>query len=477
MAKTVYFMNGGVNSYWSTDGNWSTTGSSGPANSTHAVATDTAIFDAGSPNCIVDTASACATLTMTNYAAARTFTFNGTLTITASSTLPTAAVTFAGTSDLICTTSLTITANSKTLPGGLQLKGTSQTYVITGTTLGVTGLLTLSGTTGIVVNTASSGALSVAGGITVSTATTGTCGITMTGGTFRSTAAAISNSITIAGNVTLYSGTNLIAASGTPTWTYSSGTITYGTSVLSVASSMTFTNTGGQFDIYDLIITAAATITINTNILYMHGTLTLSTGICTFAGNNSWTCVNLAQTTTTAAVAHVLANSLTYTVTTDMTILSARSSYGVTFNNTSGTTRAILTLALGATQKLCFVSAGYIDSSLGQTICGMGGTVTNALNWASGVTSGNLIPLALGGALAVAGVTKDSTGAVDVSSVCYLCRDNGNNTMNFIAYQTSNGTTGAYSFTTPAGSTYFVVSFKTGPPNVMDVTDRTLSAA
>lgn len=76
----------------------------------------------------------------------------------------------------------------------------------------------------------------------------------------------------------------------------------------------------------------------------------------------------------------------------------------------------------------------------------------------------------------VAGITKDNAGNVLGSCDVYLFLDNGDNTVTFIAHAVSNPTTGAYSFGTGAGSTYFVVAFKAGAPNVMDVTDRTIVA-
>ena len=65
MAK--YFMSGGVDNNWATDTNWSTTASSGPNNTTHAVAGDDVILDSGSPNCTIAAAAAAATLVCTGY--------------------------------------------------------------------------------------------------------------------------------------------------------------------------------------------------------------------------------------------------------------------------------------------------------------------------------------------------------------------------------------------------------------------------
>lgn len=87
------------------------------------------------------------------------------------------------------------------------------------------------------------------------------------------------------------------------------------------------------------------------------------------------------------------------------------------------------------------------------------------------------LKVAGGETVAVAGITKDNNGDVLGSCDCYLFKDNGDNTAVYIGHQVSNASTGAYSFSTYAGSTYFVVAFKDGSPAVMDVTDRTLTAA
>lgn len=75
------------------------------------------------------------------------------------------------------------------------------------------------------------------------------------------------------------------------------------------------------------------------------------------------------------------------------------------------------------------------------------------------------------------GFTKNNDGGVEVSCKCFLVKDNGDNTFTEIAYQLSNGVTGAYSFTgildnDPA---YQVISWKDGSPNIFDVTDHVLT--
>ena len=77
----------------------------------------------------------------------------------------------------------------------------------------------------------------------------------------------------------------------------------------------------------------------------------------------------------------------------------------------------------------------------------------------------------------IAGITYGNTGAVLGACDVYLFCDNGNNTATFLGNATSNATTGAYSFTVSGEQAgYFVVAFKTGSPNVADITTRGLTA-
>ena len=74
------------------------------------------------------------------------------------------------------------------------------------------------------------------------------------------------------------------------------------------------------------------------------------------------------------------------------------------------------------------------------------------------------------------GITKDNDGSVLVSCECYLVKDNLDNTYTFIDHVTSDGVTGAYSFTglTDNDAQYQVISWKDDSPNVFDVSDHIL---
>src|SRR3989344_1900035 len=116
-----YFINGGVNSNWSTSGNWSAT-DGGAASGVKPASTDDVFFTANSPNCTADTAGVGLTLNFTGYAS--TITMTAGLTISGSVTLV-AAMTIAGTSGLIVNGTSTLTSNTKVWPNALALQGTS----------------------------------------------------------------------------------------------------------------------------------------------------------------------------------------------------------------------------------------------------------------------------------------------------------------------------------------------------------------
>lgn len=74
------------------------------------------------------------------------------------------------------------------------------------------------------------------------------------------------------------------------------------------------------------------------------------------------------------------------------------------------------------------------------------------------------------------GITKDKDGNVLGSCECFLFKDNGDNTLSFVAYQVSNASTGVYDFTglQDDDAAYLVYSVKDGSPNRFDVTDHVL---
>ena len=107
----------------------------------------------------------------------------------------------------------------------------------------------------------------------------------------------------------------------------------------------------------------------------------------------------------------------------------------------------------------------------------------SGVSFAVGVTDQTLIPGGIASLEAfgtpalgkeISGVTKNSSGSVLGSCHTFLCRDNGDNTCDYIAYVLSDAGTGAYSFIAPLGSDYFVLAWKDDSPHVFDVTDHVL---
>lgn len=267
-----FFMNGGVDSNWSSDSNWSTTASSGPNNTTHATSADSVTLDSGSPNCVIDTTCACTSFVCTGY----THTLSGTGSLSTTSTVTlVSGMTLSGSWDMIFAGSAIVTQSSggKTLPGGLQLNGTA-IYTLSGTWT-VTGALTVAG--GSTINT---GALSVAGGITMNGTLLGTSSVTMTGGTWSGAASArLQTPLTFAGNVTV---SGSVYARGN-TITYSSGTITTTGSTLFCEGLFNVTfNTSGMT--WNNVSVTNATYTLSSDLI-CSGTLTIaSTASTTFSG-------------------------------------------------------------------------------------------------------------------------------------------------------------------------------------------------
>ena len=506
-----HFVNGGGLLNWSLTANWSLT-EGGAGGQTVPSAAEDVFFDAGSPDCTLNTSAAKLAKTLTTSAYTGTLTFNVTLSVSGSITIG-AGTKWAGTAALIMLAAGTWTTNGNTIgvpvtignftsgtvtladdltiSGDLQLTNATSTtfsgnfhiYAATCTiaatqTVTIVHDVTISGLTTIATQTVLDGLYNWnTGGITISVgALTGTTTIVLMGGTLTASAAAISNSITFAGDVTLAAAIFYFAASGTPTLTHSSGTITTTGSTLSIASSCTLDTDPISWNNISLTGTTAITLTLN-SLLTATGTFTIANANITLDGTSGFTVGTLTHTVIAAARTFTFEEALTYTITTAMTApLPLNTSYKYNYTSAHGTTRTIITLGYGATQSNAQINPTRIDSSLGQCIFSYTGSFTDSLNWSNDLGHGRIIPEAGGESVTVAGITKDNAGVALGSCDVYLFRDNGGDTATYIAYQESNSVTGAYSFTVFPGSTYFVVAFKGGATPVMDVTDRTVTA-
>jgi hypothetical protein len=505
-----HWVNGGVNLNWSTVGNWSLT-EGGAGGQTVPSANEDVFFDVGSPDCTIDSSIRVAK-TLTTSAYTHTLTFNYSLRVSGSITIgantkyagdPTRYIAMYGASGTwtsngniigqaiyvgggtTCTCTL---ADALTSLGVFYLNNTTSTtfagdFHITADTCEISGSqtitivhdVTISGLTTISEANVINGLFNWnTGGLTTGGALTGTTTIVLTGGTWTG-GSAVSNSVTFAGDV-IVSGTIAYAASGTPTLTHSSGTITTTSSILSIASSCTLDTDPVSWN--NVTLTAALTLTIN-SLLTATGTLTLPNATITFNGTAGFTVGTLTHTAITlASKTFTFEEAVTYTITTAMTCThnTTQATYRYTYISADANIKTIITLGYGATQNVAFLDPTRIDSSLGQPIFSFTGAITNSYNWSNDLGHGRIIPEAGGESVTVAGITKDNSGVALGSCDVYLFRDNGTDTATYIAYQESNSVTGAYSFTVFPGSAYFVAAFKGGATPVMDVTYRDLAA-
>ena len=278
-----YFINGGVNSNWSTSGNWSAT-DGGAASGVKPAGTDDVFFTANSPVCTVDTAGVGLTLNFTGYAS--TITMTAGLTISGSVTLV-AAMTIAGASGLTVNATATLTSNGKTWPNALTIGTNTITYTLADN-WDVDGLLSIGVSGNSTINgfqiTASAGLTKDVGGVS------GTTNIIMDGtGTITQSnpSAAIKNNLTIntAGTIT-FNTTNPVKYD-TGTLTYTAGTVVTTGSTLHITSGATLAVSGITWNNVTLVPTGTGqTITFSEN-LNLTGLLTLtsSTSSLTLTGN------------------------------------------------------------------------------------------------------------------------------------------------------------------------------------------------
>jgi len=275
-----YFINGGVDSNWSTSGNWSAT-DGGAASGVKPTASDDVFFTSNSPNCTVNTAGVGLTLNFTGYAS--TITMTAGLTISGSVTLV-SAMTIAGTGGLIVSATSTLTSNTKVWPNALTLQGTS-THTLADN-WNVDGLLSVGGGT-ITINgfqiTASAG-LTQAGNNT-----SGTTNIIMDGTgtiTHSTSAGALRNNLTINTAGTITFATTFAFLYDTGTFTYTAGTVVTTGSTLTVGVTTTLAVAGITWNNVNLTTANGQTITLNEN-LNLTGLLTLasSTNSITLTGS------------------------------------------------------------------------------------------------------------------------------------------------------------------------------------------------
>lgn len=306
-----YFINGLVDSNWSSITNWSTT-SGGVGGSAVPTAADDVNFDANSPNCTVNTSARVAlTLNFTGYT--NTITMDQQISVSGSVTLV-AAMTIAGTGALLVIATSTLTSNGKTWPNTFGLRGTATHTLADAWTVSVF----LYG---------------------ASTLTTGVNGFTIT---------VLTNLDLSAGSTNVLIGTTEIIMTGT-------GNI------------VNFTSTGSLRN--PLTINTAGTITFPTGTFrYNTGPLKYVAGTVIASGTDL-NCV-LATTFDTAGTAMVFASltiiSLTYTLSSDLRITGL-----FTINGVAATTVNGFTLYIGGGISIPSAASSQV---LGTTVFRLTGT-------------------------------------------------------------------------------------------------------
>jgi len=233
----------------------------------------------------------------------------------------------------------------------------------------------------------SGGTIKLSGGFTLGAGTspvgttvinvTGTTTVTGSGGAYLGTPFVINAG---AGIVTFPNAGIFGYASTTNTFTYTSGVVVTSGNTLYLGPSTLNTN-GINWDAIIASYTGGGTINLTSPL--NANSLLLSFGPYTFGGTSGFNIKNLS---TTGAIGgggttHTLAAGVNYTITSAFTSTNGTSANREAFKSSVSGTKAILTLAQGATCDLSFVNATDIDSSQGRTIWTYKGVLTGTTNW------------------------------------------------------------------------------------------------
>jgi hypothetical protein len=361
-----FWVGGGSSANWSATGqtNWSAT-SGGSNNATVPGSSDDVTFNSsGNSSSTVSATITILSLTISS-GYTSTITHNAVVTVAGNLTLNT-GYTIAGSSAMTISAASTITGNSKAWANNMTFSG-ANTKTISGN-FTITGTLILTGTTTL--NQTGTDTIIIGGLTSNSAGTSGTARIKITGGTW-SGASTVSNNMDIAGNVTI-SG---LVYYNTNTLTYISGTVTTTSSTLNLQGNLTLNTNGITW--FNITVGTSATITLN-SLLTATGTLSLPSASVTMAGSFGFT-VGLLLYSNTSAATFTLVNTVTYTITTDLTARTSRTGSILLITSDHATNKAILTLNQGASCNL-LANLTRIDASGGRTIRTFNGTITSCTN-------------------------------------------------------------------------------------------------
>ncbi len=184
------------------------------------------------------------------------------------------------------------------------------------------------------------------------------------------------NSVSLTGAVTYTLGSALA-------W---SGTLTFGGGGAQVVSGAALSGTGAA------AVTTTTSLTLNnTGGLVTTGTLTLPNAAVTFAGSAGFTAGTLANTALTASRTWTLTFGRTYTVNTALNVAGTVANRAAIVSSSAGN-KVVFNLTIGATQSAVYVDPTDVDSSGGQTVVSVGGTITTTTNWVGSVPNGGGSP-------------------------------------------------------------------------------------
>lgn len=191
----------------------------------------------------------------------------------------------------------------------------------------------------------------------------------------------IDNNITLNTSGTITFGSSLSRNGGS--FIYTAGTVVTSGNTFTIVGSSTTIDLPG-ITLNNIATTNNATVTLNSN-LVATGTLTASQSI-TFAGIGNLTLGGFIATTTGRL--YVLQAGNTYTINNSLVVTSVSGS-NTEIKSSSGSVRATLTLQAGASQNIRYCNGTWIDSSGGQTIYSLKGTLSNTINWSKPLNNFN----------------------------------------------------------------------------------------
>lgn len=235
--------------------------------------------------------------------------------------------------------------------------------------------------------TLTSNTLNINGGTWIMTGAisgTTTLNIGPTGNVAMTGLGAIGNNWTIntSGTLTLFNGVTNFAATGTPTLTYTAGTIVATGSTIALNGSCTLNTNGMSFN--NIIYGISGTYTLN-SLLTVTGTFGPSTGTGfspTFAGTAGFNIANLQMLGGGSAKTMTLHSGNTYTVTTSIAIQGTLSNTAQVSASTVNGTKAFIDYTGPISgMKVLYANFQDIDASGGNTIWDFGNsTLSRTVN-------------------------------------------------------------------------------------------------